>query len=332
MLVGLVLLSVPFAHHQQQISLILSVIIIKYFSWKNIMSGSGAGVCAKCGIAGVDDIQLEECDGCDLVLCGSDKCREEYREQHEEECQRRAEELHDRKLFRKPDVSHEGECPICFLPMPLDPTKTAFYSCCSQMICIGCDYANWKSSGRNRCPFCRESTVNNEEHRKRMMKRMKANDPAALCQMGTARYKEGDYDIAAKYWTKAAELGNVEAHYQLSTAYAAGKGVEKDEEKEVYHLEKAAIGGHPEARHNIGCVEEENGNTERAVKHFIIAANLGYEKSMKGLLECYKDGDITKEDLEATLRAHQAAIDEMKSPERDAAAAWRQRKAQRGLK
>jgi hypothetical protein len=61
------------------------------------------------------------------------------------------------------------------------------------------------------------------------------------------------------------------------------------------------------------------------VKHFTIAANLGYEKSMKVLWKHYSHGNITKEDLEATLRTHQAAIDEMKSPEREAAEAWRER-------
>jgi hypothetical protein len=57
------------------------------------------------------------------------------------------------------------------------------------------------------------------------------------------------------------------------------------------------------------------------VKHYIIAANLGLEESMKALWKHYSDGNITKEELEATLRAHQAALDEMKSPERDAAEA-----------
>jgi len=58
---------------------------------------------------------------------------------------------------------------------------------------------------------------------------------------------------------------------------------------------------------------------ERAVKHFIIAAKLGDEDSMKALWEFFKYGNITKENLEVTLRTHQAAIDEMKSPEREKA-------------
>ena len=48
-----------------------------------------------------------------------------------------------------------------------------------------------------------------------MMKRIKANDPVALRQMGVKLYHEGDYDAAFEYWTKAAELGDVDAHNQL---------------------------------------------------------------------------------------------------------------------
>ena len=85
--------------------------------------------------------------------------------------------------------------------------------------------------------------------------------------------------------------------------------------KMVHHYEKAAIGGHPSARYNLGCYEEANGNMERAVKHFIIAANLGHDKSMKELRWYYSEGNITKEKLDATLRGYQAAIDEMSTQE-----------------
>jgi hypothetical protein len=278
--------------------------------------------CANCGIAEVDDIKLEECGGCDLVKYCSDKCREEHREQHDEECNRRAKELHDRKLFTQPDETHLGECPICFLPLPLDPQKCLFWSCCSSSTCKGCAYSDFKSikCDERRCPFCREPAVRDEEDaRKRIMERIKAKDPIALRYMGKGeRFDKGDYKGAFHYFAKAAELGNFEAHFMLGWMYYEGEGVEKDEEKMVYHWEKAAIGGHPHARNNLGYYEEENGNKERAVKHFIIAAKLGYDLSMKALWKHYSAGNITKEDSDATLRSHQAAIDAMKSEQRDA--------------
>jgi TPR repeat protein len=130
-------------------------------------------------------------------------------------------------------------------------------------------------------------------------------------------HDKGDYDGAFEYHTKAAELGDSIAHFLLGYMYGEGEGVEKDEEKAVYHFEKTAIGGHPFARHNLGSIERKHGRMERAVKHFIIAAKLGCDDSMKVLWGQYSEGNITKEDLDATLRTHQAAIDETKSEQRD---------------
>jgi TPR repeat protein len=98
-----------------------------------------------------------------------------------------------------------------------------------------------------------------------------------------------------------------------------GEGVEKDKKKEVYHLEEAAIAGHTFARHNLACYEGINGRHERAVKHWIINAKLGDQKSMEGLKEGYPNGLVSKEDFAAALRAYQAALDATKSPQRDKA-------------
>ncbi len=148
--------------------------------------------------------------------------------------------------------------------------------------------------------------------------KIEANDPGALCFMGTSGFQAQDYDKAVEYWAKAAELGDAEAHFKLGLLYTGGEGDEKDDDKGVYHLEKAAIGGHPQARHILGLHEEasEDGRLDRAVKHYIIAANLGCEYSMKRLLPMYKYGFITKED---SLRTHQAAIDATNSSQRDLA-------------
>ncbi len=278
--------------------------------------------CANCGVTEVDDIKLKKCDGCALVKYCSDNCKQEQRDQHEEECKKRKAELHDKKLFTQPDGCHIGECPICFVPLPIDPQKSIMKACCSKSICEGCLHANYKSGNFN-CPYCREPAQCGEEERmERMKKRIKAGDPAAFCQIGAERYNEGDYGGAIKYWTKAAALGHVEALYYLGDRYYNGEGVEKDKERAVHYWEKAAIRGHPTARNNLGAIEEENGNTERAVKHAIIAAKLGDEDSMKALWKHFSAGNITKGDLDAILRTHHAAIDATKSPEREAAEAF----------
>eukprot|EP00985_Skeletonema_marinoi_P027075 scaffold21642_cov73-Skeletonema_marinoi.AAC.5 len=96
-------------------------------------------------------------------------------------------------------------------------------------------------------------------------------------QEGKELCKKGEYGSAFEWYTKAAELGDVEAQFQLADLYRNGLGVEKDRGREIHHLEEAAIGGHPYARFNLGCLEGANGRTERAVKHLIIAASLGYD-------------------------------------------------------
>lgn len=119
-----------------------------------------------------------------------------------------------------------------------------------------------------------------------VMKRIEANDPVALWQMGESTHLKGDYSSAFGYWTKAAELGNVGAHCSLADMNHHGIGVQKDEKKKVYHFEEAAIGGDIQARHNLGVIEGNNGRYERALKDWIIAANLGVDHSMKVLWTC----------------------------------------------
>jgi len=77
----------------------------------------------------------------------------------------------------------------------------------------------------------------------------------------------------------------------------------------------------------LAIIEGINGNTKRLVKHYMIAAKLGEDRSMKALWEQYSAGNINKEELESTLRAHKAAIDATKSAQRDAGEAYHQRRA-----
>jgi tetratricopeptide (TPR) repeat protein len=277
---------------------------------------SSSACCANCGIAEVDDVVLEECGACKLVRYCSDKCREEHREEHEEECKKR----HDEMLFTQPESCYLGDCSICLLPLPLEMMKSTLMSCCGKDICSGCVYATLKrEGGQPRCPFCRTRAGHGEEvDHKRLMKRVEAGDLLTMCHYALVIYKKGDHDRAIEYWKKAVELGGyVEAHFQLGCRYQEGEGVEKDMEKAVYHMEIAAIGGHHLARCQLAFIEHENDNMERSVKHYIIAAKLGYDEAMKMLWAEYRFlGNITKEELETTLRVHQAAVDATKSPQR----------------
>ena len=83
------------------------------------------------------------------------------------------------------------------------------------------------------------------------------------------------------------------------------------------------MGGDVEARHNLSILEEELGSMNRAVKHYMIAAMAGYDKSLKSIRVCFLEGHVTKDDFEKALRAHKEAKDDMKSDQREAAAAAR---------
>jgi len=218
-----------------------------------------------------------------------------------------------------------GTAPSAFCRYRLNPLhlRTFDMGCCSKIICDGCAYTNRKREIEARlvpaCQFCRHPTPKSqEEFDKINFKRIAANDPVAMRHIGMMHCNEGDIVRAFEYYAKAAELGDAEAHYSLSVSYLKGD-VEKDKEKEIYHLEEAAIAGHPQARFMLGCYEHEK---VRTAKHWILAANLGHEKSMQGLKECYKDGKVSKEDFAAALRAHQAAVDATKSPQREVAVAF----------
>ena len=290
-------------------------------------------VCASCSKAEVDNIKLKLCTACKLVKYCSVECQKNHRKQHKKACKKRLAEMRDGIIFTQPDESHLGECPICCLPLPIDTSKSSIMSCCCKRICLGCGFANAKREFEQgleqRCAYCREVVPKTEEECiKNYMERAKVNDPIALFQMGGNCRDEGDYKGAVEYFKMAAELGNMDAHFNISSFYANGEGVEKNEKRELYHFEEAAIGGHPLARLNLGYLEQEKGRIDRAMNHYIIAAKLGYDDALHNVKLGFTDGFVSKEDYEAALRGHQAAVDATKSQQRDAAAEYYKRQNQ----
>ena len=268
--------------------------------------------CASCGVAEIDDIKLKPCPHCDLVEYCSDQCQQEHLQKHEAACKERAAELYDEILFKQPESSYLGDCPICFLPMPIDPNKYRINACCCKKICLGCIHANnlARRFKENRCPFCRKITPRTQEGKEKLLiERAKLNDPIALGHLGMIAYRRGDYESAFTYLSEATALGDAVSTFNLSVMYCDGEGVEEDRAKERALLEKAAIAGHIDARYNLGFIEERNGKFERAVKHWNISATLDHEMSTKALKHCYKEGNVSKEDFAAALRLYQDAFD-----------------------
>ena len=81
--------------------------------------------CDSCGVVanGEDDVKLKKC-ACKLVKYCSVKCQKDHRKQHHKnECKKRVDELRDEILFKQPESTHVGDCPICCLPIPIDQSK-----------------------------------------------------------------------------------------------------------------------------------------------------------------------------------------------------------------
>ena len=161
-----------------------------------------------------------------------------------------------------------------------------------------------------------------------LSKRAEGNDAAAIHQLGCLCREGGmglpqDRRKAFKLHLRAGELGYASAYNKIGYAYYNGLGVERDTKKAQYYFELAAMAGNVVARHCLGAVEGNAGNITRAMKHFMIAAGAGDDDSLTKIREFFLRGHASKDDFERALRAHKEAKDEMKSEQREAAAAAR---------
>jgi len=287
-----------------------------------------SNTCANCGKEGSD--VTNTCNKCKSVKYCNAACKKRHRHKHKKECERRVAELHDEKLFKQPPSKED--CPICFLRLPPLPAGSVYMACCGKVICRGCIFNVQKTrdlkSKATLCPFCRiPAPTSTGEIMERYKKRMEINNDAQAIRNMGCRYRDGDFglpqnhDKALKLWHRAAELGNSSAYYSIATAYVDGRGVAEDMKKAMYYYELAAMGGEAAARHYLGVFEELDGNHHRAIKHWVIAAGGGDHDSLKAMQGMYTDGHATKDDFETALRAYQSYIDEIRSDQRDEAAA-----------
>ena len=282
-------------------------------------------ICANCGKEGTD---LNACNKCDLVAYCNAACKKKHRTKHKKKCERRVAELHDIELFKQPPLKED--CDICMLLLPSLFTGSKYRACCGKRICSGCIQAvKIRDGGVGLCPFCRTPTPTSEEMIEQMKKRMEIGDAEAIYEMGCC-YNDGDdelpqdYNKALELWHQAGELGYAKSYYNIGCAYdlGNGNGVGRDEKKANYYYELAAMGGHATARHHVGISEGRAGNMDRALKHFMIAAGSGYTRSMEAIQALFMDGKATKDDYAKALRVYQANLVEIKSAQRDEAAAF----------
>jgi len=268
-------------------------------------------LCANCGKGEEESVKLKSCTACKLVKYCSRECQIAHRPQHKKECRKRAAELHDEKLFKQPPPKED--CPICFVQLPSLATGQRYKTCCGKVICSGCSYAPVYDDQGNevdnrKCAFCRTGwPKSDEEEVQRLKKRMELDDPIAIFNQG-GYYREGirgfpqDYTKALELCHRAAELGHAASYCSIGCYFENGHGVEIDKKKARHYYELSAMGGDLTARYNLGNNEGRRGNTERALKHLMIAVRGGYAKSLEKIKELYSNGHATKEEYTTALR------------------------------
>jgi len=288
-------------------------------------------VCANCGKEGSDINNI--CNKCKQVNYCNAACKKKHRHKHKADCERRVAELHDKELFKEPPLSllHE-DCPICFLRMPTMDTGHIYYTCCGKVVCTGCVQAPLYDNQGNevdnkKCPYCRAPWHDtNEEEVQRVKKRVDLDDPIAMYNFGVD-YQDGtcgfpqDYTKALELFHRSGDIGYAESYNNIGYAYERGEGVEVDMKKAKHFYELAAIGGDVFARHNLGIDEVSKGNIDRALKHYLIAVRNGKTDSLEEIRELYSAGHATKDDYTKALQAYQVYLGEIKSDQRDKAAA-----------
>ena len=303
------------------------------------LSTADVSICANCGKEGASNI----CNKCQVTKYCNAVCKKVHKKKHKKDCEehvrraaekhneelKRAAELLDIELFKQPPS--EEDCPICFMRLPsLDPTGRRYQACCGKMICSGCFYApvydnQGKEVDSKKCPFCRiPAPYTDEEVRKREKKRIEANDPFAIYNLGMYyRGRNGypqDYTKALELWHKAGELGIAKAYVNIGVAYDNGIGVRVDEKKARHYWEQGAIKGDADARHYLGNNEIRAGKWKRAIKHYMIAVRGGSNGSLEMIKQMYSNGHATKEDYTKALQLYQTYLGEIKSDQRDKAA------------
>ena len=281
--------------------------------------------CANCGKEGIN---LNICNKCkDAKYCNA-ACKKKHRSKHKKQCERRVAEMHDEALFKEPPPQCR-DCPICFLSLPSMNSGRRYMACCGKTICSGCCHADVYDNLGNiiadkKCPFCRVSfAVSDAENIRRLMQRMELCDAYAFYVMGDG-YAHGRYGLpqdsakAVELWHKAGKFG----YTNLGLSYYNGDGVERDAKMARHYDELAAMEGIVAARYNLGIDEENAGNFDKALKHYMIAVRGGCPLSVKAIQRMYMNGHVAKDHYAKALQSHQAYINEIKSDQRDKAAAF----------
>jgi TPR repeat protein len=229
-------------------------------------------------------------------------------------------------LFNEPPRAED--CPICFVPLPelLCGKGKSYFACCGKILCIGCVFTDVKNH-RNPCPFCRAPPPEHTSDWLRdLNKRLEVNNPEAFFQIGVVYFNGNDVtqdkSKGLDFFFRGSELGSANASYQIANAYREGNDIAKDTKKALHYYGLAVMKGDNTSRCNLGINEATASRYDKALKHWQISRGRGHDASLEIVKRLFFQGRATKDDYEKALRSYQEYIDEIKSDQRDEAAAF----------
>ena len=263
------------------------------------------------------------------------ECQVSHWPRHKHECKKSAAELLDKELFKDPP--EREECPICMLPFPFSDGEKdvlVFFACCGRLICMGCLRAQFKEDVNNgkdledcqACAFCRTPATQDAEERIRRLNRnvernhaFSINELASYYMLGREGL-EKDIAKAIELFEKSAQLGHADSYYWLGDIYKDGSdGIQIDTKKARQYYELGTIGGSIIARSNLAALDWKDGNSKRALKHFLICVKFGIRLPAEMWKFGCEKGYVTKNEYAEALMAYQKRLEDTKSETRDEA-------------
>lgn len=172
------------------------------------------------------------------------------------------------------------DCPVCFVPLPVNDNLTNYMECCGVIYCVACseeteralkltnehrERKGMQTLGKS-CTFCRTKYADGDE--KDMLKaRVDKGDVEAAWQL-SSYYNKGcssiglpkDETKALELNHRAADMGSGKAMGFIGQCYRKGtNGVPKDLKKGRIYLEEGAKKGCVFSRYNLASFEKDFG-------------------------------------------------------------------------
>jgi TPR repeat protein len=233
------------------------------------------------------------------------------------------------------DVSGK-ECPVCYEPFTYKSKgrkrllRAIHNYCCGKLICSSCWDAIIAASTTGQavsCPYCRAPRPTTVEELRVLLlgHAEKGNKAWAQYHLGV-NYHHGELrfpkscELAAHWFTLAANQGNLDAQFNLGHMYYTGQGLPQSYEKAFELYTSASEGGHPGATTKLGMMyytgEGLPQSYEKAVELFTSAAEEGAREASYSLGLMYLNGEGLPQSYEkavelftlAANQGHEGAI------------------------